>query len=120
MISMHHLITCCKAQVKAIKSAKLSNHSSDKCRLLVPNLLLRTKVALNDVPYETPDTKLTHLGAHAQVYVELSSCSRAMNPTNKNSCQCRHTLNRNSRQNSPPTLSLTGNVIVDHSDSPQS
>ncbi len=51
MISIHHLVTCCKAQVKATKSTKLPNHLIDKCRLLVPNLLLRTKVALDDVPH---------------------------------------------------------------------
>ena len=30
---MHHLITCCKAQVKATKSAQVSNHLSQKCRI---------------------------------------------------------------------------------------
>ncbi len=50
LFSMHLVITCCKAQVRATKSAKLSNHLSDNCRLLVLNLLLKTKVAPDNVP----------------------------------------------------------------------
>ncbi len=36
--------------MRAIKSAKVSNHSIHNCRLIVQNLLLRTKVAPDNVP----------------------------------------------------------------------
>ncbi len=50
-ISCFLLVTQRKAQVKATKSVKVSNYYTDNWRLLVSNLLLRTKVAPDDVPY---------------------------------------------------------------------
>ena len=45
LISCFLLVTCCKVQVRATRSASVSNHLTYNCGLLVPNLLLRTKVA---------------------------------------------------------------------------
>ncbi len=43
------------------QSAKVSNHLTCKWRLLVSNLLLRTKVAPADVPYQLLRSQFTHL-----------------------------------------------------------
>ncbi len=84
---MHHLITFCKAHVKATKSAKLSNLFCDKCRLLVPNLLLRTKVTLDDVIPSLGVEHLWHGGSRSPLWTRSSSQDISNNLSKSNSTQ---------------------------------
>ncbi len=76
LISCFLLVTCCKAQVRATKCAKVSDHLTDNWRLLVSNLL-RTKVAPDDVPY-TLDIVWQLFNAPWPVILKAHSCSAVL------------------------------------------